>query len=233
MSFPIANPDVYLNYLGPSVANDYELVRNFDLVTFGALVWDILSSMPEDYRLIHTRKFSVTLLAYFVTRPTNLVETVLAILQYSQLLPLPTPSTRQSTPALHPRLPWNNPGTLYIEIVWFSCEEPAWNVRPSGKVSGEVSTMDLVYVWWYRMALQKLALTFALHTAMSFPILNPDVYLNYLTPSVANDYELVRNSNLITFGALVWDILSSMPEDYRLIRTRKFSVTLFAYFVTR
>ncbi|KAG6329308.1 hypothetical protein ID866_9782 [Astraeus odoratus] len=83
MSFPIANPDVYLNYLTPSVANDYELVRDFNLVTFGALFWDILSSMPEDYRLIRTRKSSVTLFAYFVRRPTNLVETVIAILQYT------------------------------------------------------------------------------------------------------------------------------------------------------
>ncbi|KAG6330118.1 hypothetical protein ID866_8970 [Astraeus odoratus] len=83
MSFPIVNPNVYLNYLTPSVANDYELVRDFNLVTFGALVWDILSSLPEDYRLIRTRKFSVTLFAYFVTRPINLIKTVFITLQYT------------------------------------------------------------------------------------------------------------------------------------------------------
>ncbi|KAG6331684.1 hypothetical protein ID866_7407 [Astraeus odoratus] len=81
MSSPIVNPDVYLNYLTPSVASDYELSRNVALVTLGALVWDMLSSIPEDYRLIRTRKLSVVLSAYFVTRPAALAIIVLAVLQ--------------------------------------------------------------------------------------------------------------------------------------------------------
>ncbi|KAI6099951.1 hypothetical protein EDD16DRAFT_1657281 [Pisolithus croceorrhizus] len=49
------------------------------------------------------------------------------------------------------------------------------------------------------------------------PILNPNVYLNYLLPSIASEYELDRNVNLATAKALIWDILSSIPNDYRLI----------------
>lgn len=32
------------------------------------------------------------------------------------------------------------------------------------------------------------------------PLPNPAVYLNYLTPPVANDYEITRNITLITLG---------------------------------
>ncbi|KAG6331899.1 hypothetical protein ID866_7190 [Astraeus odoratus] len=81
MSSPILNPGVYLNYLTSSVASDYELNRNITLVTLGALVWDMLSSIPEDYRLIRTRKLSVALSAYFVTRPATLAMIICAVLQ--------------------------------------------------------------------------------------------------------------------------------------------------------
>lgn len=74
----------------------------------------------------------------------------------------------------------------------------------------------------------------SLKAAMSSPpILNPDVYLNYLLPSVASEYELNRNVNLATLGALIWDILSSIPSDCRLIRIGKAPVVSFAYFIAR
>ncbi|KAG6330661.1 hypothetical protein ID866_8427 [Astraeus odoratus] len=81
MSFPIVNPGVYLNYLTPSVASDYEWDRNITLATLGGLVWDILSSIPEDYRLIRTRKFSVALSAYFAARPAALAMIIVTVLQ--------------------------------------------------------------------------------------------------------------------------------------------------------
>lgn len=68
---------------------------------------------------------------------------------------------------------------------------------------------------------------------MSTPLPNPDVYLNHLIPSIASQYELNRNMILATLGALIWDILSSIPSDYRLIRARKASVVMFAYFMAR
>ncbi|KAI6005349.1 hypothetical protein EDC04DRAFT_2611579 [Pisolithus marmoratus] len=57
-------------------------------------------------------------------------------------------------------------------------------------------------------------------------ILNPKIYLNYLDPDEASNYELNRNIVLVTLGyqrivdmnvgkALIWDILSSIPDDYR------------------
>ncbi|KIJ68387.1 hypothetical protein HYDPIDRAFT_24674 [Hydnomerulius pinastri MD-312] len=64
-------------------------------------------------------------------------------------------------------------------------------------------------------------------------ILNPDIYLNYLEPSIASQYEVSRNVYLVTLGALLWDILSSIPEDWRLIRTSKPAPVLFAYLSAR
>ncbi|KAI6101417.1 hypothetical protein EDD16DRAFT_1525961 [Pisolithus croceorrhizus] len=77
---PILNPDIYLNYLLPSVASEYELNRNVNLATLGALIWDILSSIPTDYRLIRAGKPSFVSFAYFVTRPASVVMVLLAVL---------------------------------------------------------------------------------------------------------------------------------------------------------
>ncbi|KAF9242895.1 hypothetical protein BU15DRAFT_28397, partial [Melanogaster broomeanus] len=59
---------------------------------------------------------------------------------------------------------------------------------------------------------------------------NPVVYLNYLKPAVANEYEVSRNVWLVTLGALIWDILSTLPEDWQVARTSKPTPVLFAYF---
>ncbi|KAI6132886.1 hypothetical protein EV401DRAFT_2205049 [Pisolithus croceorrhizus] len=80
-SSPIINPDVYLNYLSPDAASNYELNRNISLVTLGALIWDMLSSIPNDYRLIRTGRPSVVLFAYFLARPSVLAMVILAVLQ--------------------------------------------------------------------------------------------------------------------------------------------------------
>ncbi|KAF9241316.1 hypothetical protein BU15DRAFT_73442 [Melanogaster broomeanus] len=68
---------------------------------------------------------------------------------------------------------------------------------------------------------------------MSEEILNPDVYLNYLQPDSASEYEASRNVYLVTLGALCWDIFSSLPEDCRIARTSKPSPVLFAYYSAR
>ncbi|KAF9230473.1 hypothetical protein BU15DRAFT_83581 [Melanogaster broomeanus] len=68
---------------------------------------------------------------------------------------------------------------------------------------------------------------------MSDEILNPIVYLNYLAPDVANEYEVSRNVCLATLGALIWDIFSSLPEDWQIARTSKPMPVLFAYFSAR
>ncbi|KAF9230825.1 hypothetical protein BU15DRAFT_56818 [Melanogaster broomeanus] len=68
---------------------------------------------------------------------------------------------------------------------------------------------------------------------MSDEVLNPIVYLNYLAPDVANEYEVSRNVCLATLGALIWDIFSSVPEDWQIARTSKPTPVLFAYFSAR
>ncbi|KIK82932.1 hypothetical protein PAXRUDRAFT_35511 [Paxillus rubicundulus Ve08.2h10] len=55
----------------------------------------------------------------------------------------------------------------------------------------------------------------------------------YLQPTIASEYEASRNVYLVTFGALLWDMLSSLRKDWRLIRTCKRTPALFAYFSAR
>ncbi|KAF9241313.1 hypothetical protein BU15DRAFT_73440 [Melanogaster broomeanus] len=80
MSNEILNPIVYLNYLQPTVANEYEVSRNVRLVTLGALTWDILSSLPEDWQFARTTNPTPVMFAYFLARICALVEVLLAVL---------------------------------------------------------------------------------------------------------------------------------------------------------
>ncbi|KAF9231812.1 hypothetical protein BU15DRAFT_81963 [Melanogaster broomeanus] len=80
MSDQIFNPIVYLNYLDPAVANEYEVSRNIRLATLGALTWDILSTLPEDWQIARTSKPTPVLFAYFSARICAFVEVLLAVL---------------------------------------------------------------------------------------------------------------------------------------------------------
>ncbi|KAH7931070.1 hypothetical protein BV22DRAFT_1027828 [Leucogyrophana mollusca] len=62
---------------------------------------------------------------------------------------------------------------------------------------------------------------------------NPGVYLNYLPPAIADQYEVSRNVYIATLGALLWDILSSLPQDIRLIRISRPTPIIFAYILSR
>ncbi|KAF4611800.1 hypothetical protein D9613_003713 [Agrocybe pediades] len=72
---PIVNPNVYLNYLPPKVADQFEIARDLYLATLGACIWDMLVSLPEDVMLVRSG-FRATLVAYFLSRwalfPTNI-----------------------------------------------------------------------------------------------------------------------------------------------------------------
>ncbi|KAF9230826.1 hypothetical protein BU15DRAFT_68863 [Melanogaster broomeanus] len=81
MSEKIFNPNVYLNYLQPIIASDYEVARNVDLATLGALIWDIYSSLPEDWRIVRTSKPTPVLFAYFSVRICALVVVLLVVLE--------------------------------------------------------------------------------------------------------------------------------------------------------
>ncbi|KAF9546450.1 hypothetical protein CPC08DRAFT_716037 [Agrocybe pediades] len=68
--------------------------------------------------------------------------------------------------------------------------------------------------------------------APAHPIVNPNVYLNYLPPKVADQFEIARDLYLATLGACIWDMLVSLPEDIMLVRSG-FRATLVAYFLSR
>ncbi|KAF9002929.1 hypothetical protein BDQ17DRAFT_1356312, partial [Cyathus striatus] len=63
------------------------------------------------------------------------------------------------------------------------------------------------------------------------PIINPNVYLNYMEPDLAYQYEVSRNICLVVLGAILWDMLTSLPDEIQLLQRP--SITVFAYFATR
>jgi len=82
---------------------------------------------------------------------------------------------------------------------------------------------------------------------------NPFVYLNYLEPETASQYEITRDVYLVTLGvsrvcfrdacecrewmsgyqALIWDILSTVEQDWQLLRISKPSLVFIAYHLSR
>ncbi|KIK23811.1 hypothetical protein PISMIDRAFT_429794 [Pisolithus microcarpus 441] len=80
-SSSIINPSVYLNYLSTEEATIYEVGRNINLATLGALIWDILSSLPDERKLIQGGRGSTVLIAYFLARPSALAMVILSVLE--------------------------------------------------------------------------------------------------------------------------------------------------------
>ncbi|KAI6015148.1 hypothetical protein F5J12DRAFT_890498 [Pisolithus orientalis] len=78
---PIINPNVYLNYLSTGEATIYEVGRGINLATLGALIWDILSSLPDERKLIQVGRGSTILFAYFLARPSALAMVILTVLE--------------------------------------------------------------------------------------------------------------------------------------------------------
>ncbi|KAH7915813.1 hypothetical protein BJ138DRAFT_1140948 [Hygrophoropsis aurantiaca] len=70
-------------------------------------------------------------------------------------------------------------------------------------------------------------------TAVLADIQNPEVYLNYLPPAIASEYEVSRNVYIATLGALLWDILYSFPQDIRLMQISRPTPVIFVYFLSR
>ncbi|KAG6329752.1 hypothetical protein ID866_9338 [Astraeus odoratus] len=69
------------------------------------------------------------------------------------------------------------------------------------------------------------------NTPLALP--NPALYLNFLDPYIAFQYEVVRNLFIATLGAFIWDILSCVNNDWKLLRISKFQPTFFAYHLSR
>ncbi|KAJ3849508.1 hypothetical protein EV368DRAFT_85488 [Lentinula lateritia] len=73
----LPNPVVYLNYLPPTIAAQFEVARNLYLATLGAFIWDMLSSIPQDLVLIKNMNFNV--LVYIVSRLSALGYVLLSV----------------------------------------------------------------------------------------------------------------------------------------------------------
>ncbi|PPQ98480.1 hypothetical protein CVT26_013881 [Gymnopilus dilepis] len=74
----IPNPNVYLNFLPPKTAQQFEVARDLYLGTLGAAIWDILVSLPEDLVLIRGG-FRPALVAYFTSRIFSLAYVLLSV----------------------------------------------------------------------------------------------------------------------------------------------------------
>ncbi|KAF9452883.1 hypothetical protein P691DRAFT_771824 [Macrolepiota fuliginosa MF-IS2] len=64
-------------------------------------------------------------------------------------------------------------------------------------------------------------------------LLNPDIYLNHLSPADARQYEICRNISLITLGAMIWDILVYIPDDIRIVKRGPFRFAIFSFIFSR
>lgn len=51
----------------------------------------------------------------------------------------------------------------------------------------------------------------------SYPILNPNTYLSYLEPTIANEYEVARDIFFATFGVTEGPPLAGMMTDSTII----------------
>ncbi|XP_006459687.1 hypothetical protein AGABI2DRAFT_66200 [Agaricus bisporus var. bisporus H97] len=65
-------------------------------------------------------------------------------------------------------------------------------------------------------------------------ILNPNVYLNHLPQSEAQQIEIRRNIVVAVLGATIWDILVYIPDDIRIVkRSSRLSFVTFCFFFSR
>ncbi|KAF7771719.1 hypothetical protein Agabi119p4_6030 [Agaricus bisporus var. burnettii] len=67
-----------------------------------------------------------------------------------------------------------------------------------------------------------------------FENINPDIYLNHLPQSEAQQIEIRRNIVVAVLGATIWDILVYIPDDIRIVkRSSRFSFVTFCFFFSR
>lgn len=64
----LPNPNTPLAFLSPTVANQLEVSRYIYVATLGALIWDILSNVPKDYKLLAEHRITPATATYFSSR---------------------------------------------------------------------------------------------------------------------------------------------------------------------
>ncbi|KAL4067975.1 hypothetical protein V8B97DRAFT_1939408 [Scleroderma yunnanense] len=83
LPLPLPNPVVYLNYLEPNIAFEYEVTRNIYIATLGVVIWDILSCVQQDWKLLSVSKPQPVFFAYHLSRWCALVFNVISVLGHT------------------------------------------------------------------------------------------------------------------------------------------------------
>ncbi|KAF8893057.1 hypothetical protein BD779DRAFT_1798427 [Infundibulicybe gibba] len=71
-SGPLPNPETPLAFLPKSTAYQYEVSRHVYLATIGAFIWDILTHLPEEWKLLFSYKITLPTVVYFISRIASL-----------------------------------------------------------------------------------------------------------------------------------------------------------------
>ncbi|EJC99632.1 uncharacterized protein FOMMEDRAFT_112698 [Fomitiporia mediterranea MF3/22] len=66
----LPNPETPLAFLPPNIASQLEVSRYIYVASLGAFIWDILSNVPSDYKLLFKHRISLPTVVYFFSRIT-------------------------------------------------------------------------------------------------------------------------------------------------------------------
>ncbi|KZV87146.1 hypothetical protein EXIGLDRAFT_680208 [Exidia glandulosa HHB12029] len=64
----VINPTTPLAFLPPTLADQYEASRYLYIATLAAWIWDVLSSLPQDYDIYFKARWTLPTVVYFVSR---------------------------------------------------------------------------------------------------------------------------------------------------------------------
>ncbi|KAF8881793.1 hypothetical protein BD779DRAFT_997645 [Infundibulicybe gibba] len=78
-SLEILNPETPLAFLPKQDADRYEVSRHIYLATLGAFIWDILTHLPEEYRLLSKSRLALPTMAYFFSRVASLAYIITSV----------------------------------------------------------------------------------------------------------------------------------------------------------
>ncbi|KAJ6620414.1 hypothetical protein B0H10DRAFT_1791708 [Mycena sp. CBHHK59/15] len=67
----------------------------------------------------------------------------------------------------------------------------------------------------------------------TFPILTPDTPLAFLDRTTGLQFEASCYLYIATLSAYIWELLTSVPEEVKIVRNSRFGLPIFAYFLSR
>jgi len=82
----LPNPNNYLAFLTVKMAAEYELSRNIYIGTLGALIWDMLIALPQEFRLL-AGGISPVIIAYFLSRISAFFFVLLSVIAKTRPMP--------------------------------------------------------------------------------------------------------------------------------------------------